>query len=167
MYKRQIYQIAESNLIKKNRFGSENRIESKLFCPNWNALIPMSLSKFTKYNMTVLCYVMLCRLSTARPDVTGQYCFCRWTMWMGQLLSVRSGLKFSVGDSSDIVENPIHTTDADATRKKVLSSLVGRCESGIIERFTDARLCVLFLSIWIYITNCRIFVFIIFLPGCV
>jgi len=103
---------------------------------------------------------MLCRLSTARPDVTEQYCFCRWTMWMGQLLSVCSGLKFSVGDSSDIVENPIHTTDA--TRKKVLSSLVGRCESGIIERFTDVRLCVLFLSIWIYITNCRIFVFIIF-----
>ena len=29
MYKRQIYQIAESN--RKNRFGSENRIESKLF----------------------------------------------------------------------------------------------------------------------------------------
>ena len=26
----------ESN--RKNRFGSENRIESKLFCPNWNAL---------------------------------------------------------------------------------------------------------------------------------
>ena len=24
---------------KKNRFGSENRIKSKLFCPNWNALI--------------------------------------------------------------------------------------------------------------------------------
>jgi len=28
----------ESN--RKNRFGSENRIESKLFCPNWNALLP-------------------------------------------------------------------------------------------------------------------------------
>ena len=27
----------ESN--RKNRFGSENRIESKLFCPNWNALL--------------------------------------------------------------------------------------------------------------------------------
>ena len=27
----------ESN--RKNRFGSENRIESKLFCPNWNALV--------------------------------------------------------------------------------------------------------------------------------
>ena len=25
---------------KKNRFGSENRIKSKLFyCPNWNALV--------------------------------------------------------------------------------------------------------------------------------
>ena len=23
---------------RKNRFGTENRIESKLFCPNWNAL---------------------------------------------------------------------------------------------------------------------------------
>ena len=33
MYKRQIYQIAESNRIEKNRFGSENRIESKLFRP--------------------------------------------------------------------------------------------------------------------------------------
>ena len=28
MYKRQIYQIAESNRIEKNRFGSENRIET-------------------------------------------------------------------------------------------------------------------------------------------
>jgi len=27
----------ESN--RKNRFGSENRIESKLFCPNWKALL--------------------------------------------------------------------------------------------------------------------------------
>ena len=27
------------NRIEKNRFGSENRIESKLFCPNWNALL--------------------------------------------------------------------------------------------------------------------------------
>ena len=27
----------ESN--RNNRFGSENRIESKLFCPNWNALL--------------------------------------------------------------------------------------------------------------------------------
>jgi len=40
VYKLQIYQIAESNRIEKNRFGSENRIESKLFCPNWNALLP-------------------------------------------------------------------------------------------------------------------------------
>ena len=30
----------ESN--RKNRFGSENRIESKLFCPNWNALLAFS-----------------------------------------------------------------------------------------------------------------------------
>ena len=39
MYKRQIYHIAESN--RKNRFGSENRIESNrnFFCPNWNALV--------------------------------------------------------------------------------------------------------------------------------
>ena len=36
MYKRQIYQIVESNRIEKNR--ESNRIESKLFCPNWNAL---------------------------------------------------------------------------------------------------------------------------------
>ena len=28
---------------KKNRFGSENRIESKLFCPNWNALIEITV----------------------------------------------------------------------------------------------------------------------------
>ena len=33
MYKRQIHQIVESNRIEKNRFGSENRIESKLFLP--------------------------------------------------------------------------------------------------------------------------------------
>ena len=32
----------ESN--RKNRFGSENRIESKLFCPNWNALVTTSQS---------------------------------------------------------------------------------------------------------------------------
>jgi len=31
------YWRIESN--QKNRFGSENRIESKLFRPNWNALI--------------------------------------------------------------------------------------------------------------------------------
>jgi len=38
VYKRQIYQIAETN--RKNRFGSDNRIESNrnFFCPNWNAL---------------------------------------------------------------------------------------------------------------------------------
>ena len=35
VYKRQIFQIAESN--RKNLFGSE--IESNLFCPNWNALV--------------------------------------------------------------------------------------------------------------------------------
>ena len=41
MYKRQIYQIAELNRVKKNRFDSENRIESNrnFFCPNWNALV--------------------------------------------------------------------------------------------------------------------------------
>jgi len=41
VYKRQIYQIAESNRIEKNRFGRENRIESNrnFFCPNWNALV--------------------------------------------------------------------------------------------------------------------------------
>ena len=33
VYKRQIYQIVESNRIEKNRFGSENRTESKLFLP--------------------------------------------------------------------------------------------------------------------------------------
>jgi len=33
VHKRQIYHIAESNQIEKNRFGSENRIESKLFSP--------------------------------------------------------------------------------------------------------------------------------------
>ena len=41
MYKRQFYQIAGSNRIEKNRFASENRIESNrnFFCPNWNALV--------------------------------------------------------------------------------------------------------------------------------
>jgi len=34
--KRQIYEIGESN--RKNRFGSENRIED-FFGPNWNALL--------------------------------------------------------------------------------------------------------------------------------
>jgi len=39
VYKRQIYQIAESN--QKNRFGSENRIKSNqnFFCLNSNALL--------------------------------------------------------------------------------------------------------------------------------
>ena len=36
MYKRQIYHNAESNRIEK--IDSVARIESKLFCPNWNAL---------------------------------------------------------------------------------------------------------------------------------
>ena len=38
MYKRQIYQIAESNRIEK--IDSVSRIESNgnFFCPNWNAL---------------------------------------------------------------------------------------------------------------------------------
>jgi len=36
VYKRQIYQIAESN--RKIRFGSENRIET-FFSPNLNALV--------------------------------------------------------------------------------------------------------------------------------
>ena len=30
------------NRIEKNRFGSENRIESSFFCPNWNALLSAS-----------------------------------------------------------------------------------------------------------------------------
>ena len=42
MYKWQIYHIAESN--RKNQFGSENRIESKLFCWNWNALVQAGCS---------------------------------------------------------------------------------------------------------------------------
>ena len=39
MYKRQIYQIAESNRIEK--IDSVARIESNrnFFCPNWNALV--------------------------------------------------------------------------------------------------------------------------------
>ena len=65
MYKRQIYQIAESNR-KKNRFGSENRIESKTFCPNWNALvnysartsIPMISGAFVKYSMPIFDVIM-------------------------------------------------------------------------------------------------------------
>jgi len=38
VYKRQIYHIAESN--RKNRFGSENRIESKLFLPELECFSP-------------------------------------------------------------------------------------------------------------------------------
>ena len=36
MYKRQIYQIAESN---RKKIDSVARIELNLFCPNWNALV--------------------------------------------------------------------------------------------------------------------------------
>ena len=53
MYKRQIYQIAESNRIEKNRFGCENRIESKLFFPNWNAL-PSAQSDSATFGRGVL-----------------------------------------------------------------------------------------------------------------
>ena len=38
----QIYQIGESNRIEK--IDSVARIESKLFCPNWNVLIETGLS---------------------------------------------------------------------------------------------------------------------------
>ena len=44
MYKRQIYQIAESNRIEKNRFGSENRLET--FSPNWNAQCTDGIDSF-------------------------------------------------------------------------------------------------------------------------
>jgi len=38
--------IRLANRIEKNRFGSENRIESdrNFFCPNWNVLIETGLS---------------------------------------------------------------------------------------------------------------------------
>jgi len=36
VYKRQIYQIAESN---RKKIDSVARIELNLFCPNWNALV--------------------------------------------------------------------------------------------------------------------------------
>jgi len=43
------------NRIKsKNRFGSENRIESKLFCPSWNALLYMCPSHLHRQTRTVL-----------------------------------------------------------------------------------------------------------------
>ena len=38
----------------KNRFGSENRIESKLFCPSWNALLYMCPSHLHRQTRTVL-----------------------------------------------------------------------------------------------------------------
>jgi len=41
VYKRQIYQIAQSIRIEK--IDSVAKIESKLFCPNWNALVDRRL----------------------------------------------------------------------------------------------------------------------------
>ena len=37
----------ESN--RKNRFDIENRIKSKLFCPNWNVLVPVGLLDYRAY----------------------------------------------------------------------------------------------------------------------
>jgi len=42
VYKWQIYHIAESNRMEK--IDSVARIESKLFCRNWDALLPGSES---------------------------------------------------------------------------------------------------------------------------
>ena len=61
MYKRQIYQIAESN-----------RIESKLFCPNWNALplvsvaIVQSRTATVYYRIAACVYVLLTRMNCVR-----------------------------------------------------------------------------------------------------
>jgi len=63
MYKRQIYQIAESN---RKKIDSVARIESKTFCPNWNALvdysartsIPMISGAFVKYSMPIFDVIM-------------------------------------------------------------------------------------------------------------
>ena len=46
----------ESN--RKNRFGSENRIESKFFCPNWNALIQRPLRPSSVLSMMMMMMMM-------------------------------------------------------------------------------------------------------------
>ena len=43
----------ESN--RKNRFGSENRIDSKLFCRNWNALVQKTLINNKCIVINVVC----------------------------------------------------------------------------------------------------------------
>jgi len=64
VYTRQIYQIAESNGIEQNRFGSENRIESKLFFARIGMLYCIVCGAGTK---TVECPTahLLCRLTAA------------------------------------------------------------------------------------------------------
>ena len=165
MYKRQIYQIAESNLIKKidsvARLESNRNFLPELECSN-------SYVSIKVYEIQHDC-IMLCYVDCPPPDPTWQSSTvfvaerCEWDSCC-QCVQVSNFPSATAVISSRIQFTPPTPTPRE---KKVLSSLVGRCESGIIERFTDARLCVLFLSIWIYITNCRILVFIIFLPGCV
>ena len=67
MYKRQIYHIAESNRIEKNRFGSENRIET--FCPNWNALLAFSRNAIKRD-----CFELLHAFTRTLLRVSGYSC---------------------------------------------------------------------------------------------
>jgi len=56
-YKRQIYQITESN--RKNRFGIENQIEN-FFSPNWNAvLMRHHLMPLVHVSVAVRCCVVV------------------------------------------------------------------------------------------------------------
>ena len=61
--------IRLANRIEKNRFGSENRIESKLFRPNWNAL---PQTKFCPYYISLqLTQTTFCSLFST-TDQTSQ-----------------------------------------------------------------------------------------------
>jgi len=68
VYKRQIYQIAESN-----------RIESKLFCPNWNALPLVSVAivqsrTATVYHRIAACvHVLLTRMNCIGVRAVARY----------------------------------------------------------------------------------------------
>ena len=61
---------------KKNRFGSENRIKSKLFCPNWNALAASTLIHGKQHASTA-------------SETTSSIPFERW-LWFGSVSSTDS-----------------------------------------------------------------------------
>jgi len=63
VYKRQIYQTAESNRIEKNRFGSENRIETffarigMLYCQHQSRALSGSVASWDQqYISIIICF---------------------------------------------------------------------------------------------------------------